>query len=88
MPLLQSIHLERVYRVMEFAFDTPKLQKIKLIGSPLRLHLVHGESVKRLLTDSLSDVISVKKMKNRRSLQTQQIMWLHELSSILMIKIR
>ena len=68
LPLLQSIHLERVYGIMEFALDAPGLQKIKLIGSPLRLHLVRGESVERLLTDSLSDVIPVEKMKNLRSL--------------------
>ena len=64
LPMLTSIHLERVHAIEKLTLNTPELGKVKLsCCSPLNLVFVHGESVERLLTDSF-EYIAVKNLKN------------------------
>ena len=68
LPMLNSIHLERVHVIQTLTLDAPRLQKVKLEdSSPLSLVIVHGESVERLLTDRLKRT-AVKNLKNLKYL--------------------
>ena len=70
LPKLRSILLERVYRVRTLRLNAPLLLKnVKLwCCASLRLDLVHGESVERLIADV--DHHAVEKMKNLKVLYT------------------
>ena len=67
LPMLASIHLERVERIDQLTLDTPRLKRVKLLAcSPLlRLKLVHVDSVEWLATDVMTHV----EMKYLKSLK-------------------
>ena len=70
MPMLISIHLERVRGIEKLTLDAPRLCNVKLLSSSsLRLDLVHGEPVESLNTDDLNHV-EVRKLKNLKKLYT------------------
>ena len=77
LPLLTSLQLEEVHGIQKLTLDTPRMREVKvLFGSNelnlrlnLRLEIVHGESVERLLIDQL-EIIEVKKLKNLQYLYT------------------
>ena len=66
LPMLHSIHLEDLYGIQRLTLDAPRLQKVKH-RDDLRLDIVHGESVEKLITDCLEH-IPVKNLKNLKYL--------------------
>ena len=72
LPLLASIHLEEVDGIEQLTLDAPRLQKLKLKEARLRVELVHGESVKRLITDCFEQ-IAVKHLKNLEFLSCKNL---------------
>lgn len=63
LPFLNGILLDNVIKVEQLTLITPKLRKIKVLRCfSLRLDLVHGESVERLIIEKLSN-IEVNKLK-------------------------
>ena len=71
LPMLHSIQLDKVFGVekLQVTLNSPKLKKVKLLESFLRLDIVHYESVEKLISDSM-DYIAVKKFKNLKYLYT------------------
>ena len=66
--MLHSIHLEEVSTMRNLTLDAPGLKKVRILNCfPLRLHLVHSESVERLLVDC-AQRIDIKTLKNLRYL--------------------
>ena len=64
--MLNSLQLEKVQGIKTLTLDAPRLQKVKVSRCPfLRLVIVHGESVERLLTDQFVYTA----VKNLKSLQ-------------------
>ena len=66
LPMLKSVTLKAVYAIKKLTLDAPRLQKIELWNRP-DIELVHGESVKKLVTDRL-DQMEVKKLVNLQTL--------------------
>ena len=65
LPMLKCLQLEKVNGIEKFRLDAPRLQKILLLRCfPLKLDLVHGESVTRVETSSLL-YFKVKNTDNR-----------------------
>ena len=69
--MLTSIWLEHCKGFEKLTLDTPKLEKVKKIYCPFRLHIVRGESVKKLFTIK-TQYAEVKKLKNLRYLSCDQ----------------
>ena len=78
LPMLRSIHLEHLRGIKKLTLDAPKLWKVRLMECSqlacfdLRVDLVHGESVERLLIGRWSQ-IAVLKLKNLKCLFIQEI---------------
>ena len=65
LPMLECLRLEQVEGIEKLTLEAPRLQKIQLWKCfPLKLDLVHGESVTRLETCSF-DYFKVKNTDNR-----------------------
>ena len=68
LPSLRSIKFECACGIFKLTLDAPRLQKVKFLnGDYLKLDLVHGESVERLLIDDLYR-IPVNNLKNLKYL--------------------
>ena len=71
--MLTTLHLEKVNGIQMLALKSPKLREVKIQNSShLRLNLVHGESVERLLID-FWEYTDVTKLKNLRYLYAYQL---------------
>ena len=65
LPALTSIHLEELTGMKKLTLDAPSLRNVKLVNdSPLRLDLVHGESVESFLSSDVRDVTNLRNLKN------------------------
>lgn len=64
-PMLNSIQLEFLDGIDTLTLDAPSLQKIKFVYSPLKLKLLHVESVERVAIDCmpLRDLKTLKNLK-------------------------
>ena len=70
LPTLTSLHVEYVSGARKLSLEAPRLRDVELLdpyGWGLRVDLVHGESVERLLDDRLN-YTEVKKLKNLKVL--------------------
>ena len=73
LPMLTSLHLERAYGIEKLTLEAPRLREVKILDcyifglTSVRLEIVHGESVERLLVDWLEDT-DVKNLKNLKAL--------------------
>ena len=68
LPMLTSLQFEEVRGIEKLALEAPRLREVKILDcSGLRVDLVHGESVERLLVDRLN-YTDVKKLKNLKAL--------------------
>ena len=63
LPMLESIHLEKVYAIKKLTLDAPRLAKIKILDcDSMRLDLIHAESVETLALDT--KYLEVAKLTN------------------------
>ena len=70
LPMLTSIHLEKLSGFKKLTLDASRLRKVKILDCPdLRLDLFHDESVEELLVDRL-ECTKVKNLKNLKCLYT------------------
>ena len=70
LPMLHSIHLEKVRTIARLTLRSPRLKNVKVVNScGLHFDLVHAESVERLIVDWLN-YIEVKELKNLQYLNT------------------
>ena len=68
LPMLTSFHLENVSGIENLTLEAPKLRDVKILNyDPLRVEIVPGESVERLLVDCRR-CTGVKKLKNLKAL--------------------
>ena len=74
LPMLTGIHLENLYACRKFTLNTPRLRNVEFRSNyygngygHLRVEIVHGESVERLITDS-SEYLEVMTLKNLKYL--------------------
>ena len=68
LPMLHSIHLDRVEGIVQLTLDAPRLKSVKLSDcNQLSVDLVHAETVERLLVDKF-EYLPVKNLKNLRYL--------------------
>ena len=75
LPMLTSIHLEELAADRRLTLDAPRLREVRAVRadfSDLRLEIVHGESVERLLADSL-EYTEVKNLKNLQYLYVDYV---------------
>ena len=73
LPMLTSLHLEKLSADRELILDAPRLRTVRVLQcSPLSLDIVHGESVERLLVD-LWQYTEVKKLKSLKYLFTDYL---------------
>ena len=84
--MLTSFQVERVFGIEKLALKAPRLREIKVLDCPrthLRLEIVHGESIERLLVDSL-EYTNLRK----RYLYSYQLPWANStfLSSLQQLK--
>ena len=66
LPMLTILELRETRGMKKLTLDARRLREVKLLGgyrTKLRVEIVHGESVERLLTDRLES-INVKNLKN------------------------
>ena len=66
LPVLTSLHLENVDRIIDLTLKAPRLRDVKILNyyrADLSVEIVHGESVERLLVDCW-EYTEVKKLKN------------------------
>ena len=66
LPMLTSFQLETLHGIKKLTLEAPRLRVVKHLHpywSDLRLEIVHGESVERLLVDRLENT-EVEKLKN------------------------
>ena len=72
LPMLTSIHFENVRGINTLVLDAPRLRKVGIVEcSDMRLVIVRGESVERLLTDSENSKYIVKNLKNIQFLYSE-----------------
>ena len=65
LPMLTKIHLEELAGTQKLTLDAPRLRKVRLLQcKELRLDIVHGESVERLITTSSLEHMPVNNLKN------------------------
>ena len=67
LPMLKSFQFEDVYLINHLTLNAPRLQKIKILDLSTEFSLVHGESVKELITFGLNNV-DVEKLRNLKYL--------------------
>ena len=70
LPMLTSLQLKKVYEIKKLTLEAPRLREVKILGcypEDMKLEIVHGESVERLLVDRLK-FTNVNKLKNLRYL--------------------
>ena len=70
LPMLTSLQLEDVNGIEKLTLEAPRLQQVKILddyGTNLRVEIVHGESVEKLLIER-SEHTDVKKLKNLKAL--------------------
>ena len=71
LPMLTSLQLEAVWGIQKLILDTPRLREIKIVNcSHLRVEIVQGESVERLLVDGW-EYTEVSNLKNLQYLYVQ-----------------
>ena len=76
LPMLSSIHLEELTGIKTLTLNAPTLKNVKLVDrsySRLRLNIVHGESVERLITTGLEHV-EVANLKNLKYLYIRYLL--------------
>ena len=85
LPMLTSLQLENIHGIEKLTLEAPTLRQVKLSScSELRLEIVYGESVERLLVDWLQ-YTDVKKLKN---LQYLSVNYLLEIDSTLLSRLQ
>ena len=77
LPMLTSVHLEQLIGVKKLTLDAPRLLGVKLLkcSSSLRLVIVRGESVERLMISDSNQVTvnSLLNLKNLKCLHTDRL---------------
>ena len=76
LPMLTSLQLEEMFGIEKLTLEAPRLQQVKILDcssflSKLRVEIVHGESVERLLVDYWR-YTDVKKLKNLKALYIRE----------------
>ena len=67
LPMLTTLRIENVAGIKNLTLNAPRLQLIEHWTTALRLELIHGESVEKVVTESLKR-ISIQNLKNLKYL--------------------
>ena len=75
LPMLTSLHLKEVEGILKLTLEAPRLRDVRILNyclRHLRVEIVHGESVERLLVDDWR-YIDLKKLKNLQYLYVKSL---------------
>ena len=87
LPMLTSLHLEKVFGIKKLTLEAPRLREVTILDyyqTDLRVEIVHGEPVERLLVDHW-EFIEVKNLKN---LQYLYVNYLPDIDSTFLSSLR